>query len=139
MHRIKAKGITEGVYFLKSSVKHVQREKSSKRGPPHNWQLVEIYRDSPLYFFSLTPCESGGEEAILRLVMSRHNILYTLLTHTVKYVHKSRHNDRLTRLPRKAGFDLYAGEKRSEGQGKNMEDAERRKSHEEHTGHSSFA
>lgn len=86
-----------------------------------NWQLVEIYRDSSLYFFFfflLAPCESGGEKVILRPALSRHNILYTphMHTHICANTHSqcalSRHNDRLTRLPRKADFDLHAGEKR---------------------------
>lgn len=114
-----------------------------------NWQLVEIYRDSPLYFFlfffSLAPCESDGEKVILRPALSRHNILYAPRIHTYIPTRKytvgalSRHNDRLTRLPHKAGFDLHAGEKSGKRQGKNTEDAERRKKCEEHTGRSSFA
>lgn len=93
MHRVKAKGITENILFKKFRTQsRTCKEKSSRTTlRDDNWQLVEIYRDSPLYFFSLTPCESGGEEAILRPVMSRHNILYMPHTrnaqHTIKYVH----------------------------------------------------
>lgn len=122
------------------------KQESSKRGGGttlrhDNWQLVEIYRDF-IFFFSVAPCESSGEETILRLAMSCHNILYTPYTHTATQTHThthtqvralSRHNDRLTRLPHKVDFDLHAGEKRGKGQGKNMEDAERRTSREEHT------
>jgi len=106
-----------------------------------NWQLVEIYRDSPLYFFRWH-CSSWVGKRRFYIPRCHAIIFYTRLTHPQTHTQVSalsKHNDRLTRLPRKAGFDLHAGEKRGKGHDKNMEDAERRKNiREEHTGRSSF-
>lgn len=84
----------------------------------NDWRLVEhdLFRFFfKFYFLFLFFCwhrhESDREEAALCLAMSRRNIPYT--PHTCNRLRAlSRRNDRLTRLSRKAAFDLHAGEER---------------------------